>query len=97
MSDKPQQNDIYYHFKHITENPSKNPYYRVYRIIGISVLATNDQYSPHVAYTSVWGNSYEKETYGADFFIRPLDEFLENVSRDGYSGPRFVKIKPENK
>ena len=64
----------------------------LYKIDGIGVLATDNEYTQHVLYSSVRDSNVEKKEYNADFFIRPLAEFLENVNRDGYNGPRFVKF-----
>lgn len=35
---------------------------------------------------------YQHMHNGHDLWIRPLAMFLENVERDGYSGPRFEYI-----
>ena len=88
----PKRNDLYYHFKHKTENPTSDPFYMLYRIDGIGVMATDNEYAQHVIYSSVNDSNIVKKEYNADFFIRPLAEFLENVNRDGYNGPRFVKF-----
>lgn len=35
---------------------------------------------------------YRHSFQGHDLWVRPLVMFLENVERDGYSGPRFEYI-----
>ena len=35
---------------------------------------------------------YRKLYDDYSFWVRPLDMFLESVTRDGYEGPRFVRI-----
>ena len=35
---------------------------------------------------------YRKLYDDYSFWIRPVEMFLESVSRDGYEGPRFVRI-----
>ena len=35
---------------------------------------------------------YESLTHPDRIWVRPLAMFLENVSRDGYEGPRFTPI-----
>ena len=35
---------------------------------------------------------YRKLYDDYSFWVRPLDMFVESVSRDGYEGPRFVRI-----
>jgi hypothetical protein len=39
---------------------------------------------PHVFYRKLYGDY--------SFWVRPVDMFSEWVDRDGYSGPRFVRI-----
>ena len=36
---------------------------------------------------------YRHEHNGHNLWIRPLDMFLENIEREGYSGPRFEYIE----
>lgn len=78
----PKVGDIYKHYKGET-----------YEIISISRHTETGEvfitYKP-ISYESDW----LKEN-SCDSFTRPLDMFIENIERDGYSGPRFVKI--ENK
>ena len=35
---------------------------------------------------------YRKLYDDYSFWVRPVDMFIESVSRDGYEGPRFVRI-----
>lgn len=35
---------------------------------------------------------YRKLYDDYSFWVRPVDMFLEFVSRDGYEGPRFIRI-----
>jgi len=35
---------------------------------------------------------YRKLYDDYSFWVRPLDMFFESVSRDGYEGPRFIRI-----
>ncbi|NJL96469.1 DUF1653 domain-containing protein [Candidatus Gracilibacteria bacterium] len=94
MQLKPQTGDIYYHFKHFTENPQNEADFMVYEIVGIAGNATDNQYNPLVIYKPIKDTSY-LEKKKIDFYSRPLEEFLESVSRDNYEGPRFCKITPK--
>lgn len=85
--------DYYYHFKHFTQNPTLDIRLHVYKVIGVAGDAHEDQYQNRtVIYEPVFelGNL---EKYQITCCSRPLVEFMEVVSRDGYTGLRFIKIE----
>ena len=56
--------------------------YRVHRVVKHS--ETMEEF---VLYEALYDNPKSQ------WWVRPLSMFLENVSRDDYSGPRFTYIK----
>ena len=78
------ESGFYYHYKH-DQNGSINNY--SYEVIGVGThTETHDNL---VIYRSL----YETETQGGvHSWLRPLEMFLEEVTKDGKTFPRFQKI-----
>jgi hypothetical protein len=75
---------FYRHYKH---NPEKGFNDYVYEVIGIALHSEEKTYM--VAYRPVYENSYLAP---ANFSVRPLDMFLEDVEVNGKTLPRFEHI-----
>ena len=78
------EDGFYYHYKHDIK-ASVNNY--AYEVIGIGFHTEDGTYS--VIYRPLYKNSFLKE---ADFCVRPLEMFMEDVIKDGKTIPRFQKI-----
>ena len=75
---------FYYHYKHDPSGPVNNYSYEV-----ISVGTHTETHEKFVIYRSL----YQTETQGgANYWLRPLAMFMENVTKDGKTFPRFQKI-----
>jgi hypothetical protein len=85
----PKIGDFYYHYKHNSELSINN---YAYVIIGIALHSETEGLL--VTYRPLYKPNHIFE-YGADFNIRPLDMFLENIDKENYSGPRFNQIIDE--
>lgn len=79
---------FYRHYKH---NPQKGFNDHIYEVIGIALHSEEKTY--FVAYRPVYINKYLSP---ANFSVRPLAMFLENVEVDGKVLPRFEYITDEN-
>jgi hypothetical protein len=53
-----------------------------YQVLGVA--AHSETHEPLVVYRPLYGEGR--------LWVRPLHLFQDHVERDGYSGPRFVKI-----
>ena len=53
-----------------------------YEVIGVA--RHSETHEPLVVYRPLYGDG--------GLWVRPLAMFLEPVDRDGYSGPRFIRI-----
>lgn len=80
-------NGFYRHYKH---NPEKGFNDYVYEVIGIALHSEEKVYM--VAYRPVYSNTYLAP---ANFSVRPLDMFMENVEINGKTLPRFEHITDE--
>ena len=80
---------FYYHYKH-DDQKSLNNY--SYKIIGIAVHSETEEIL--VAYQPLYRPNHVFD-YEANFNVRPLDMFLENVIYGDYSGARFRLITDE--
>lgn len=69
------QKGFYRHYKH---NPEKGFNDYVYEMIGVALHSEEKIYL--VAYRPLYKNTYLTP---ADFSVRPLDMFMENVEKDG--------------
>jgi len=81
---------FYYHYKH-DPNGAVNNY--AYEVIGVG-CHTEDDCRPEDANMVVYRPLYESSVYKAGklFDIRPLEMFMESVTKDGKPFPRFAKI-----
>ena len=81
------QNGFYRHYKH---NPEKGFNDYVYEVMGIALHSEEKVYL--VAYRPLYKNTYLAP---ADFSVRPLEMFMENVEKDEKTLPRFEFITDE--
>ena len=81
---------LYYHYKH-DPNGEVNNY--AYEVVGVG-FHTEDDCRPVDKHLVVYRPLYEAFVYrkGKHFDIRPLSMFMENVTKDGKTFPRFAKI-----
>lgn len=84
------ENGFYYHYKH---DPSGSVNNYAYEVLGVG-CHTEDDCRPEDANLVVYRPLYESSVYKAGrlFDIRPLEMFLEDVTKDGKTFPRFMKI-----
>jgi len=75
---------FYYHYKHDPKGTINN---YAYEVLGMSRHTEDETYS--VVYRPLYPNTYLKD---ADFSNRPLTMFMENVTKDGKTFPRFTPI-----
>lgn len=75
---------FYYHYKHDPNGSVNNYSYEV-----IDVGTHTETKEKFVIYRSL----YQTETQGgANYWLRPLEMFIENVTKDEKTFPRFQKI-----
>jgi hypothetical protein len=86
----PKVGDFYYHYKH---DFNKNIQNYAYKIIGIALHSEREELL--VAYLPLYFPNHIFD-YKADFYVRPLNMFMENVDNQKYSGPRFRLITDHN-
>jgi hypothetical protein len=81
---------FYYHYKHDPNGPINN---YAYEVIGVG-FHTEDDCRPEAVNMIVYRPLYESSVYkaGKFFDIRPLGMFMESVTKDGATFPRFRKI-----
>ena len=79
------ENGFYYHYKHTSDDI--NNY--AYEVVGVG-HHTEDEVTNFVIYRPL----YESSVYlaGKMFDVRPLEMFMEEVTKDGKTFPRFQKI-----
>ena len=78
------ENGFYYHYKHDPNGSVNNYSYEV-----ISVGTHTETKEKIVIYRSL----YQTETQGgANYWLRPLGMFMENVTKDEKTIPRFQRI-----
>lgn len=77
---------FYYHYKH-TEDSINN---YAYEVIGVGRNTEENTFT--VLYRPLYESDWMKP---ADYQSRPLEMFLENVTKEGKTFPRFVKITDE--
>lgn len=80
----------YYHYKHDPEGPINN---YAYEVMGVG-HHTEDDCRPEDQYVVVYRPLYEAFVYknGKMFDIRPLAMFMEEVTKEGKTFPRFAPI-----
>jgi hypothetical protein len=85
---------FYYHYKHDPLG-SVNDY--AYEVMGVG-HHTEENCRPEDANMVVYRPLYEASVYkaGKMFDIRPLDMFMESVTKNGETMPRFRKITDPN-
>ena len=76
---------FYYHFKHDQEKGIND---HAYEVIGLG-LHTEDG-SVTVLYRPLYPSTF---LGSADFLVRPYAMFVENITKNGQSVPRFQKIE----
>lgn len=81
---------FYYHYKH---NPASEVNNYAYEVVGVGVH-TEEDCRPEDANMVVYRPLYEATVFKAGklFDLRPLQMFMENVTKDGKTFPRFTKI-----
>lgn len=82
---------FYYHYKHVPDGPVNN---YAYEIMGVG-FHTEENCRSEDAVMVVYRPLYpEAAVYkaGKAFDLRPLGMFMEEVTRDGKTFPRFTKI-----
>jgi hypothetical protein len=81
---------FYYHYKHDPQGSVGN---YAYEVMGVGVH-TEDDCRPEDANMIVYRPLYEASVYKAGklFDLRPLAMWMENVTKDGKTFPRFSKI-----
>ena len=82
----PKRGDIYRHFKHDPNGENNN---HTYEIVGTSYHSETGEVL--VIYKPLYSLNILKEN-NCDYMARPLSMFMENVDRDGYKGPRFIRV-----
>ncbi len=85
---------FYYHYKHDPAGPINN---YAYEVMGVGYHTESDC-RPEDVNMVVYRPIYDSSVYAAGRFfdIRPLDMFMESVTKDGKTFPRFQKIDDEN-
>jgi len=76
---------FYYHYKHDPKGPFNN---YSYEVVGLGRNTEEKTFS--VLYRPLYKSSWMPP---ADFQLRPLDNFIEKVKKDGKIFPRFKQIK----
>lgn len=75
---------FYYHYKHDPNGSVNNYSYEV-----VAVGTHTETKEKFVIYCSL----YQTENQGgANYWLRPLEMFMENIEKDGKTFPRFQKI-----
>jgi hypothetical protein len=84
---------FYYHYKHDAHGVVNN---YAYEVIGTG-CHTEDDCRPEDANLVVYRPLYESSVYKAGklFDIRPLEMFMENITKDDKTMSRFKKITDE--
>lgn len=85
---------FYYHYKHDPNGPVNN---YAYEVMGVG-FHTEDDCLPEDANMVVYRPLYESSVYtaGKFFDLRPLEMFMQNITKDGNMRPRFQKITDQN-
>jgi hypothetical protein len=81
---------FYYHYKHDPKGAINN---YAYEVVGVGVH-TEDDCAERDANMVVYRPLYEASVYKAGrlFDLRPLDMWMETLTKDGFSFPRFERI-----
>ncbi len=91
IPDKVPQKGFYYHYKH---DPAKafNDY--AYEVVGVGVHTENDC-RPEDTNMVVYRPLYDAPIFEAGklFYLRPMDMWMGDVTKEGHTFPRFSLIK----
>ena len=84
------ENGFYYHYKHDKTGEFNN---YAYEVIGVG-CHTEDDSRPEDKNMVIYRPLYQSAVYEAGklFDLRPLEMFMEEVTKDGKTFPRFQKI-----
>jgi|SRR3989344_1046706 len=90
IPEKVPEKGFYYHYKHDPKGTFNN---YVYEVMGVG-CHTEDNCRPEDANLVVYRPIYEATVYKAGklFDIRPLEMFMENITKEDKTMPRFKKI-----
>lgn len=90
ISNKVPENGFYYHYKHDPNGPMNN---YAYEVVGVGVH-TEDDCRIEDANMVVYRPLYESSVYKAGklFDLRPLEMWMDNVTKDGITFPRFYYL-----
>lgn len=83
---RPNPGEFYYHFKHDSTKCLNN---HAYEVLGIGKNTEDNEVV--VIYRPCYELEFIKEVE-AEFCVRPLSMWFDQIDRDGYVGPRFIKI-----
>jgi hypothetical protein len=67
-----------------TPEPGEYEHFKGNRYEVVGVARDSETEEPAVVYRPLYGER--------GLWVRPLAMFVEHVERDGYSGPRFVRV-----
>jgi hypothetical protein len=91
IPDKVPEKGFYYHYKHDPAG-SVNNYAYEFVDVGIHTEAAEDEADATMAiYRPLYKEAFVY-TYGKFFDLRPLAMWMEDVTKDGKTFPRFSKI-----
>jgi len=81
---------FYYHYKHSADKPV-NDY--AYEVVGVGIH-TEDGCRPEDANMVVYRPLYESSvsTTGKLFYLRPLEMWMGDVTKNGQTFPRFQRV-----
>lgn len=90
IPNKVPEQGFYYHYKHDPQGPVNN---YVYEVIGVG-HHTEADCRPEDVYMVIYRPIYDSYVYknGKMSDLRPLSMFMEEVTKDGRTFPRFQKI-----
>jgi hypothetical protein len=84
IPEKVPEKGFYYHYKHKAED-AVNAY--AYEVVGTARHSEDESYL--VVYRPLYESDFLK---GVEFCVRPLDMFVEDVTKEGKTFPRFSRI-----
>lgn len=68
----------------VVEIGAKYRHFKGHEYEVIAIAKDSENLAPMVVYRALYGEG--------QVWVRPLSMFVENVVRDDYNGPRFVKV-----
>lgn len=81
---------FYYHYKHDPNGPVEN---YAYEVLGVG-HHTEEENTLMVVYRPLYESAFVYKA-GKLFDLRPLEMFMENVTKEGKTFPRFQRIIDE--